>query len=84
MPRLRVQDGHHVDDLRKERDSMQEVQDEVCKQSVKHEENLMFTFFVVYPLAVYGLYVLIGAPATDNIVALGRKAVAYIQAKAKE
>lgn len=43
----------------------------------------MFTYFVVYPLATYGLYVLIGAPATDSIVALGRKALNAILAKVK-
>lgn len=41
----------------------------------------MIEYLVVYPLAIYGAYVLIGAPPTDNIVALGRKALAAIVAK---
>ena len=41
----------------------------------------MFDFVVVYPLAAYGAWVLLGMPATDNIVALGRKALAYVTSK---
>lgn len=41
----------------------------------------MFEFLVVYPLAFYGAYVLLGMPATDSVVALGRKALAFIKSK---
>lgn len=41
----------------------------------------MFEFIVVYPLAFYGAYVLLGMPKTDAVVALGRKALAFIRSK---
>lgn len=43
----------------------------------------MFEYVVVYPLAIYGAYVLIGAPPTDSIVALGRKALDWVRSKFK-
>ena len=43
----------------------------------------MFEFIVVYPLAFYGAYVLIGAPKTDKIVALGAKLLAFVRSKAQ-
>ena len=41
----------------------------------------MFEFIVVYPLALYGAYVLLGMPKTDVIVALGRKALDWAKSK---
>lgn len=41
----------------------------------------MFEFIVVYPLAFYGAYVLLGMPKTDAIVALGRKIIDWLRAK---
>lgn len=37
--------------------------------------------FIVFPLAFFGAYVLIGGPYTDNVTALGRKAYEWIKAK---
>lgn len=43
----------------------------------------MFEFLFVYPLAVYGLYVLLGAPATDKITGLGLKAINALRDRLK-
>jgi hypothetical protein len=37
--------------------------------------------FILYPLALYGGYTLLGLPGTDAITALGRKAGQWIMAK---
>ena len=37
--------------------------------------------FILYPLAIYGGYVLLGLPKTDTIAALGRKAGQWLIAK---
>jgi hypothetical protein len=41
----------------------------------------MFEFIVVYPLAFYGAYVLLGMPKTDAIVSLGSKVIAWVRSK---
>ena len=46
------------------------------------EVKAMFDI-ALYALAGYGLYVLIGAPPTDQITALGRKALDWLRAKLK-
>lgn len=43
----------------------------------------MFEFIVVYPLAFYGAYVLLGMPKTQAISALGLKLAQWIGGKFK-
>lgn len=40
--------------------------------------------FILYPLAIYGAYVLIGLPKTETISALGYKVGAWLVNKFKD